>query len=315
VIALDVEKAISTTSSGISLVQQIDELLDTFRPYKPEVKRIRINYASQETEIKYLLNIPNNLKRSLKNSIEIPESKGFRVEEVWDMDRINPLKFEYKSDEGLWVFYVGDFPTSEKYMVSVKGHISTDFLNRIVDVKCAANPTRRENDDCYWIHAALKDVSILKKIWDELDIDRVNIDVRIGVERFFSSMMPKEITERMRLQKELLDAITEGRRNIEGLKSKYRYTSTKTTISPTELFELMQGLASAESFTNYIFVNSPFLLGSIEPERRLTSMLPNRVKVGVITDLNYDNPAAKGELIFKRDEYSQNVQKKIESLV
>jgi hypothetical protein len=307
--------AISTAQSAVSLVKQIGEVLEVFRPYKPEVRRFTIDYLTRTSEIKYLLNIPSGVNRKTHRKIELPVTTGFRIDEVLDLDTTDLLKINYDSRGEKWVFNANDFPNSNRFMVTTKGIISSDFLSRLVAVNCATNPTRRGDCDCYWIHSAIKDVSILEKIWDELDVERVNVDVRIGVERFFSSAIPESVKQRLEAQSELLTAIQQGQRNIEGLKSKYRYSVRKAKISPSDLVDLMMRLVSGEFFSSFISLGEQFVLGSIEPYRELTSVIPERVKVNVLSDLNFRFPFAKGELTFKRKDFTDAVTKGVETFV
>lgn len=307
--------AISTAQSTVSLVEQVSKVLEIFRPYTPEVRRFTVDYLTRTSEIKYLLNIPSGVKRITHRKIELPATTGFRIDEVLDLDTTDLLKINYDSNGEKWVFNADDFPNSNRFMVTTKGIISLDFLNRLVAVNCATNPTRREECDCYWIHSAIKDVSILEKIWEELDVERVNVDVRIAVERFFSSAIPEPVKERLKIQSELLDAIRRGERNIEGLKLKYRHSAIKAKISPTDLVDLLMSLVSGEFFSNFISLDKPFVLGSIEPHRELTSFIPERVKVNVLSDLNFQLPAAKGELTFKRKDFTDAVTTGIKTFV
>ena len=306
-------KTISAAQNGVGLVKQIDEVLNAFRPYQPEVRRFRIDYLTKTSEIKYLLTIPAGAKRLTHVTVELPATTGFKIDEVLDMDTTNLLNVRYDAQGGKWVFKANDFPDSTRFLVTTRGLISQDFLDRLVGVNCAANPTRRNECDCYWIHSALKDVSILQKIWDELDIEHVKIDVRIGVERFFSQAIPEPVKKKLEIQKDLLLAIQQGQRNIEGLKSRYRFAATKTKISPSELIDVMMKLVSGETFSEYVSLDKPFELGSIEPHRELTSIIPEKVKVGILTDLNLNLPAAKGELTFKRKDFIDAVTESIKT--
>jgi hypothetical protein len=262
-----------------------------------------------------LLKIPSGLKRKTHRKIELPATTGFKIDEVLDLDTTDILNVDYDVENQKWVFNANDFPNSNRFMVTTKGLVSQEFLNRLVGVNCASNPTQKGDCDCYWVHSALKDVSILEKIWDELDIDRVNINVRIGVERFFNSAIPEVVKERLKTQSLLLSAISSGQRNIEGLKSKYRYSVRKARISPSDLVELLMRLVSGDFFSSFVSVDEPFVVGFIEPHRELTSVVPERVKVNVQSDLNLKLPAAKGELTFERKLFTNAVEKGIEAFM
>lgn len=306
---------LSTVQTGVGLIKQIDEVLNVFRPFRPEVRRFRINYLDRSSEIKYLLHIPAGVKRKTHRKVELPATTGFRIDEVLDLDTTDLLNIAFNSEGRKWIFNANDFPGSERFMVTLKGRVSPEFLDHLVSVKCAVNPTRLGENDCYWIHSALKDVSILERIWNELDIERVNADVRIGVERHFTSAIPHEIKERLKVQKRLLDAIERGKRNIEMLKYEYRRAMKRTTVSPSDLLDLIMKLVSGGYFSDFIQLDAPFFLGSIEPHKQLTSIVPERVKIGVLSDLNFRLPAAKGQLAFERKRYVDAISAAIKEFV
>ena len=310
-----VDDILSTIQTGAGLVRQIDEVLNVFRPFKPEVRRFRIDHLDRSSEIKYLLHIPTGRKRKTHRKVELPATTGFRIDEVLDLDTTDLLNITFDSEGKRWIFNANDFPDSERFMVTLKGRVTLEFLNRLVSVKCAVNPTRRGESDCYWIHSVLKDVSILERIWDELDVERVDADVRIGVERYFSSAIPHEIEERFKSRKRLLSAIAQGRRNIGILRYEYRRAVRKAGISPADLLDLFMRLVSGEFFSDFIGLSDQFVLGSIEPQRQMTSIVPEKVKIGVLSDLNFQSPAAKGELTFERKRYVDAVSTAVEEFV
>jgi hypothetical protein len=75
---------------------------------------------------------------------------------------------------------------------------------------------------------------------------------------------------------------------------------------------LMMKLVSGDFFSNYVNIDEPFELGTIEPHKELTSIIPERVKINVSADLNLQLPAAKGELTFKRKDFTDAVTKSVE---
>ena len=311
----DAQNIMSAAQTGAGLIKQIEEVLNIFRPYKPEIRRFRINYQDRSSEIKYLLQIPPGMGRRTHRKVQLPATTGFRIDEVMDLDTTDILGISYDSEGKMWIFNTGDFPESSRFMVTLKGMVSPDFLNRLVSVNCAANPRKEEDCDCYWIHSALKDVSILEHIWNELDIERVDVGVRIGVERFFSSTIPHAVKERLQTQSKLLTAIERGERNIERLKMDYRRSVKGSKISPTDLVDLMMKLVSGEFFADFVKLDNPFFLGSIEPYRGLTSIIPERVNISVLSYLNFRSPAAKGELTFNRKKYVNAITENVNEFV
>lgn len=317
-IKIDPTKTLSVVKESVTITKQLADLAECLRPYKPEVKKFRIDYLDRSSEIKYYLEIPAGIRRRVhRNRLEVPARIGFRIYELLDLDTGSIIKqFKYDSAGNKWVFDLNKFPSSEKYLLTLKGNVSPNMLDRIADVRAGVNPSRAGGIDRYWIHSALKDVSILKRWWDELDVERVNADVRVGVERYFASAIPSRVKERLTIGSKLMDAIARGDRNLEQrLKVKYRTLQRLVKTSPMELFELISSLVSGGYFINYLTVDHPFVLGAIAPLRELTVIIPEKVKVSVQTDLNFNRPAVRGNLDFQRTKYIEDVSDTIEKAV
>jgi hypothetical protein len=235
---------------------------------------------------------------------------------MWDLDKLEKVNFAWEFKDDKWILLLDRLPSSERYWLTLKGKVSSSFLDRLVSIKAAENPSRKGDIDVYWIHSALKDVSILEKIWSELNIERVNADVRIGVERFFTAAIPNTIKQNIQLTKELLDAIAQGDREREHrLKYKYRLSRRQAKISPQELYDLILKLVSGDFFSSYVRVDNPFELGSIEPTKHFAVLIPEKVKVSVQTDLSFKIPAAKGNLSFERQKYIHAISNAVEEFL
>lgn len=312
---VDPTKTSDIVRESITITEQLAKLAECFRPYKPEVKKFRIDYLDRSSEIKYYLEIPAGIRRAIhRNRLEVPAQIGFKIDELLDLDTGNIVsQFKYDATENKWIFDLNTFPNSERYILTLKGRIPIELLNRIADIKAAANPSRTNGIDKYWLHAALKDVSILKRWWDELDVERVNADVRVGIQRYFTSSIPSQVRERLEVERELLDAVAQGDRGMQRrLETKYRSLQRIVKISSTELYELISKLVSGEFFINYLRVDDPFVFGTIEPIRELTAIIPEQIKISVQTDLNFYRPAVRGNLSFERAKYIEDISDAIE---
>jgi hypothetical protein len=305
-------RASEALRTGVTIAKQLDDISKGLRPFQPEVKSFRIDYIEKASEVRYLLLIPSGVRRRIKRRVEIPAVLGFRVHEMWDLDTLEMVDCSWSFESDKWVFDPKKLPNSEKYALTLKGKISTDFLSQLVNVKAAENPCREKDVDKYWIHSALKDVSILERIWDELNIERVNMEVKVGVERFFTSAIPSAVKERLKTTSQLLEAIARGDRNREQrLKVKYKTLQRIAKISPAALYDLILKLVSGDFFVDFVGVDEPFIIGNIEPSKQLDVMIPKRVKVGVQTNLNFKMPAANGNLKFERKNYVDSITEKI----
>lgn len=311
----EISTALVAAKTAETIIKQLNEVSERLKPFKPEVKSFRIDYLERNSEVKYLLLIPNGIRRTIKRKVEIPAITGFRFDEMWDLDTMKSVGFSWAFQDNKWLLDITKLPSSEKYWLTIKGRISSDFLNQLVSVKTAENPSREGKIDKYWVHSALKDVEILQKIWGELNIEQVNADVRIGVERMFTSTIPKAVRDRFQLQKDLLDAISSGNRNLEQI-LKYRYRTAQKTpmISPSELYNLFLDLVSGDFFSSFVQIQEPFIVNKIEPIKEFAVLVPEKVNVRVQTDLSYNMPVAKGDLCFERQEYADAVLSRVKKL-
>lgn len=310
----EIGTAIAVAQATKELLKQLNEVSEELKPFKPDVRSFRIDYLGRNSEVKYLLLIPDGIRRHLQRKIEIPAITGFRFYEMWDLDKMEPVNSPWAFNGEKWLLDVTKLPTSEKYWLTVKGRISKEFLDQLVSVKAAENPAREKENDFYWIHSALKNVDAFEKIWTELNIEQVNADVRIGVERMFTSAIPQGVKDKLELQKKLLDAITAGNRDEEQ-RLKIKYRTSKAKFTPSELSELFVRLVSGDFFADFVQVGQPFIMNNIEPIKEPGIIVPEKVKVGVQTDLTYKNPAANGNLCFFRHKYSLAVTERVKEIL
>jgi len=308
----EIGTALAAAQTADVLLKQLKEIEQQLKPFKPDVKSFRIDYINKNSEVKFLLYVPEGYRRRLSGKVEIPLPTGFRFDEMWDLDKLTSVGYSWGFDGKKWFLDVGKLPNSEKYLLTVKGKVGDEFLNQIVSVRAAENPCKVGELDKFWIHSALKDVDILRRLWSELNVERVNADVRIGVERIFTSAIPRAVKEFFELQKELLMSIKSGNRDLEQkLRFRYRKQTKTRLVSPSELFELLKGFVTGDFFGDFVSVSQPFVLNEIEALRDPTSIVPEKVKVGVLTDLDYKTPTAKGDLAFHRRKFEESVSKKI----
>jgi hypothetical protein len=311
---VEIASAIALAEATKELLKDLNVLSEELKPFSPDIKSFRIDYRDRNSEVRYLLLIPNGIRRQLKRKVAIPAITGFRFYEMWDLDKLEIVNSPWAFNGEKWVLDVTKLPSSEKYSLTVKGRISKEFLEQLVSVKAAENPSRQEEKDFYWIHSALTNPEAFRKIWTELNVEEVNADVRIGVERMFTSTIPEGIKERLELQQKLLNAIASGNRD-EAQRLGIRYRTMKGKLIPSELSDLFVRLASGDFFADYVTVEQPYVMNTIEPIKEIGTVVPEKVKVGVQTDLAYKKPTAEGNLCFLRHKYSLAVSEKVKEVL
>ena len=301
-------EALKTAKTGLGIIQQLNELRKALRPFKPEVQSMRIFYRERTSDLTVLLHVPRGIER--KKKIEIPAYSGYKIFEMYD-ESLNKVDYVGEYSGGKWILDSSKLPASEKYLVILKGRVSKDAVDRIVKVHAPKDPKKEEETDKYWVHSAIKDVSVLEKIWEELAIERVNVNVNVGVQRYFAASIPNPVRMMLKTRGKLLRAIESGKRERSRIESYYRYWSRTAKATTGEIYELIRKLVSGETFSNFIFIDPPYNIGSIVPVTPVL-FIPESVSVEVETDLNFRQPATEGYLTFKKKNFSDRVAKDFE---
>lgn len=294
--------------AGLSAVRDIEEIKKKLAPYKPEIKNYTIDYVNRISEIKLLLTIPDSIKRQFRKA-EIPCYYGYQVSEMYD-GSFNRLDSLWQTANDKHILETKNLPKSEKFFVILQGGIRTDALKRLVAVNAPRDPSKEGDVDKYWLHSAIKDLSIIENMWDSLDVENVNINIRVRLQRCFAAAMPEKVKEKLEKRQELIDAVDSKNRNRLAI-ARARYQRVKTTAQlPRNLITLVMKMVSGEFFDEFVHVDKPFTKGSIDPVG-MTSLIPENIGVNVLTELNFKNPVAKGNLVFEREEYRQVISKQL----
>lgn len=221
----------------LKAMEWIDKVIDYFRPYKPETKSMDINYRSQKAEVELLLHIPNNLKRKIRK-IEVPAYQNFEISEMRDevFNRIGEL---WWFEDGKWKLNPSKLPSSEKYLLTLEG-IPHDALSKIVFIQPASNKDRTEEMDRYWLASMIRNVEILEKLWDALSVNDVIANVKIGIERSFSTTIPIKAKERLRtIQRWVRAGRGRDKEEVHRVWGELRRLETKSKISVDEIIDII----------------------------------------------------------------------------
>jgi len=222
----------------LKAMEWIDKVIDYFRPYKPETKSMDINYRSQKAEVELLLHIPNNLKRKIRK-IEVPAYQNFEISEMRDevFNRIGEL---WWFEDGKWKLNPSKLPSSEKYLLTLEGRIPHDALSKIVFIQPASNKDRTEEMDRYWLASMIRNVEILEKLWDALSVNDVIANVKIGIERSFSTTIPIKAKERLRtIQRWVRAGRGRDKEEVHRVWGELRRLETKSKISVDEIIDII----------------------------------------------------------------------------
>lgn len=298
---------VGIAKAGLGIVKDIETLLDKLKPYKPEMRTMTIDYRDCSSKLMIVLKIPDGIKRQVR-FVEIPAYDGYTVEGVFD-DSLNKIRVNWVNADGKWKADALTFGKAEKFLVSMKGSVSKEALNQLVSLQVPKDPKRDKDVESYWLHSGIKDMSILERLYDDLLIEKVNMSVKVGVERHFTSAIPQEITDMLEARRKFMDAVTLRDRNKEFKTGRALDQAEKEAgkITLARIQQILNGLIAGDVIAGYIKADNPYSVDGISPVTTL-SLIPEQINVGVSTDLKFDRPAAEGNLTFEYTKYSEKIK-------
>lgn len=237
----------------------------------------------------------------------MPAYQGYYVDEVFD-EAFNKVVLPWRSEDGMIKLDARALPSSEKYFVTLKGSISQSALDELVVVHCPEDPKRTEENDSYWIHSAIKDMGFFEDVYQQLSVEKVSTCVKVGVERSFSSSIPRNVRiwVEARARADLaLDSA--DRQKLFGSWRTYRMARRGVgRISASDILRIVKRLLSPEIFLVFIAVDDPYRIEGI-PSFVTSGLVPDVIGIDVQTDLNFDRPAADGNLTFMKEDFARKI--------
>lgn len=301
-----------STNLTANLVDVVSKAYEFFDDFHPETKSVRYNYREATSEITFLLHVPDNRKRKF-GKVKIPVSEGYRLKGLFSLPEYNRVGAAYTSNDGYISFNPKELPNQDEYIVTLNGAVEPQTLEEIVHLKAPEDPTRTEEEDSYWVHSAIKRPGVMKEVYDDMQVDNVDISLKVGVQRCFSNGIPEDVLNVFDRTRELLEASNENDRNQIVVASRRRYQARRDlSTSPAKAADIVRSLATAENIQDFIRVEDPFRERNINPGTPEQNIFPETVSVDVTTDLNLDRQAADGDIIFKKKKFEEFVEGKMD---
>jgi len=284
-----------------------------FEDFKPEFRSMRINYRTNKSELRLALYIPNSLKRKVAK-VKIPAYQNFVVSEMMD-ESFSIVPSAWKFDSGNWILKASSLPASERYLLKLMGQVPREVLSNIVRIQPAQNRDQTPEFDRYWLHSMITDVDFFKPIYRELEIDDVNVMVRVGIEGCFSTTFPKELKKVLRASQRWTRAgHSRDRDEIQRAWMELRRVTGRSKIQVGEIIDAIYKLTLGELFAEHLVVDQPYFLGDVKREERFMGLFPEKMSVEACADLNLKQPVATGYLSFRKKEYMRRIQEFLEKL-
>jgi len=195
-----------------------------------------------------------------------------------------------------------------------KTGIDDDIFGKIVDYSIPEDPMDENGNDVYYLQSNITEPKLFKDVYDEFRVDNVDVAVKVAVEGCFSTAIPDRVTKSIRRTQRLIRASNQNDyRELRQVHRLRKGTKDSMEVSEFEAAQIIRNLASAEKFQDYVNVTSPYRREAIDRSNE-QGFIPDNVTVDVTTDLNLDQPAAKGKLQFQKEEYTEFIEEETEDL-
>lgn len=310
---MSIEKAKTALESASIVVGWLEKASEYFKPFTPEVKSMVVNYKNKRSEINLLLNIPDGVRRKVQ-SVRVPAYDNFIVHDMID-ESFARVGGVWQYEDGSWKLDASNLPKSEKYLLMLRGSIPNETLNALVRIQPAVNRDQTEELDRYWLDCMLRNVALLEKIWQELNIDEVNVGVNVGIERCFSTTIPKELKRRLDTTRRWIQAGRgRDREEINRIWRDMRLLSRTSKVSVDEVLDAIRKMTTGETFGSFLAVDQPYRIGEIRMPQKPISLIPSQMSVEASTELGLKRPTAAGYLSFKKKDYTEKVKESLDKL-
>ncbi|WP_371801691.1 hypothetical protein [Candidatus Lokiarchaeum ossiferum] len=291
------------------LINWLPNVFKAFKNFKPEMQKFQINYREKTSEIYYKVNMGSDSIRKKLAKIEVPNSGNYSFKAIFDegwTDYSRIVKIDRNTNS--YVFSPKDLPSSQFYMVILKGLIDPDGLKRIVHVQPAANQSSTKIFDKYWLQASIRDIRMMENLYKALEIEDINCGVNIAIDKYFSAEIPKELRKTAEIiQKFMLAAQGKDRRELFTAWNQYRTMSS----SDSNLEKLYENIFDKVKLKEFISVDQPFQIGKVGPHK-MENYLPISFKTEALTKLTLDNPQASGYLKFHKKKFTAAIDAHVE---
>jgi len=206
-------------------------------------------------------------------------------------------------------------PTSNNLLLSFEFRIKDNkFVKKLVrkDVQHDSPRGLEDESDEYWMHAQLKHLKILERLYRRLDLRDIDFGVNVAVHQDLKTAIPSDFVRNLKIIAEWIktkDRVKKWRLGWEHL----RLGPKSYTGKENELISDIQSLFFPQEFKRFVEVTEPFRyyesVRGVDFYDLPFQAFPKTMTVVSRTTLNLESPAAKGKLIYKkhvlRDEISR----------
>jgi len=155
----------------------------------------------------------------------------------------------------------------------------------------------------------IRDVSILEKMYNKLEISDIDCIVIINLEKHFVTDMPKQLVSSVNAFTRYISAGLSANKS-EVFRAWRRLRGSTRNWNLETMQNYIKDLTSKSVLKDYIKLDKPFYLGDIKnPESE--KIIPTHFSVEALSNLTLEAPAAHGYLKFHKRKYQEIIKKEI----
>ena len=305
-----------TTAVANAVTEWYDRIKKLFTDFEPETRNMTINFSRGVSQIRFKITVPNGLRKK-KRKIKIPAITSYKIVQMMD-EGFQVQTQLWKLSDGYFVLNAHELPASEHYQVIMEGNVDSRLLKNLVYIKPAANRDNDVKDDKYWLDASLRQPGMLEKIYADLEIDDINVGVEVNIDKMFGLTLPKEVKEKALAMHKLLEVSSSNFDRNDLIRAALIYKKQERispALDPGNFAKVIQKVTAKDVISQYINIEHPYDIGNIEQPEKYLSIIPQSIKVQVITRLTLKTPIATGYLVFSREEYLKKLRAEFKKLI
>lgn len=201
------------------------------------------------------------------------------------------------------------------FLLDVDYKIKSQVLLQSLVERTRSKEVPNDEEDQYWMHAALKHPAILNNTYAKLILEDVDFNIDVGVSQDIDTVIPKSFSDELGIAIEMLKETDVHKLQALGKKKIQAQRRRGKNKDVIETLNSLQDLFLDKSFENYFEVKDGFNYYSccrgsnyhVNTPFNLT--WPKSMKITSRCDLNLDQCAVHGYIQYRRREFLDEVSK------
>ncbi|XHH08816.1 MAG: hypothetical protein ACFCUE_14805 [Candidatus Bathyarchaeia archaeon] len=307
------KEAVETAEKVVDIGQKISKALDSVHALKKEGQGIRINVPERLCQYDTIVKVRKNGIVSKKVSFQLNEVDSIIGTCMPSLLPMSIIKLSDTNNNTQYVIPLDSVPESTDYIMLQFQYrvLNPNFMANLVQTNVSTEPAEHEDRDEYWMQAAIKFPHILEKAYRHLILEGTELNVDIAIDQELRTSIPPYLSKGLRNIKNVL---SQPDRNL-AIKALIKYIESRRKIGDDiySLVAQVNDLFVPNRFKDFVEVSPPFRYTNAKKGSEFFDfpgqMFPKSVTVISRTDLNLNNPAKEGKIIYKKSDMCAELEK------